>query len=88
MKSKSQEIFITHDKCLQIQGIRTRLDLIFKDIDKLHRECPKGALKENFGIVYDSGLELLDNLDSIIENKIPKGNTSFSDENESYGGTI
>tara|TARA_Y100001973_G_C5181604_1_gene325250 strand:- start:1452 stop:1712 length:261 start_codon:yes stop_codon:yes gene_type:complete len=86
MKSKSQEVYITHEKFLQIQGIRTRLDLIFKDIDKLHRECPKGPLKEQFGIVYDSGIDLLDNLDNIIENKIPKGNTSFS--TESYGGTI
>ena len=88
MKSKSQEIFITHDKFLQIQGIRTRLDLIFKDIDKLHRECPKGNLKQHLSIIYDSGIDLLDNVDVIIDNKIPKGNTSFSDENESYGGII
>tara|TARA_A100000172_G_scaffold79318_1_gene66135 strand:+ start:97 stop:363 length:267 start_codon:yes stop_codon:yes gene_type:complete len=88
MKSKSQEIFITHDKFLQIQGIRTRLDLIFKDIDKLHRECPKSNLKQHLSIIYDSGIDLLDNVDVIIDNKIPKGNTSFSDENESYGGTI
>ena len=86
MKSKSQKLFITHDKFLQIQGIRTRLDLIFKDIDKLHRECPKGPLKEQFGIIYDSGLDLLDKVDVIVEDKIPKGNTSFS--TESYGGTI
>tara|TARA_R100001530_G_scaffold135312_1_gene112193 strand:- start:1203 stop:1469 length:267 start_codon:yes stop_codon:yes gene_type:complete len=88
MKSKSQKNIITHDKFLQIQGIRTRLDLIYKEIDKLHREIPVGKLKQQFGEIYDSGIDMLDNLDDIIEGRIPKGNTSFSTENDSYGGTI
>lgn len=87
MKSKSQQNPITHDKFLQIQGIRTRLDLIYKEIDKLHRECPSGNLKKQFGEIYDSGIDMLDHLDDIIESRIPKGNTSFSTENDSYGGT-
>lgn len=88
MKSKSQETLITHDKFLQIQGIRTRLDLIYKEINKLHLECPKGDLKKQFGEIYDSGIDMLDNLDDIIESRIPKGNSSFASENDSYGGTI
>jgi len=88
MKSKSQKTLITHDTFLQIQGIRTRLDLIYKEIDKIHRECPKGSLKKQFGEIYDSGIDMLDNLDDIIESRIPTGNSSFASENDSYGGTI
>ena len=88
MKSKSQKTPITHDTFLQIQGIRTRLDLIYKEIDKIHRECPKGSLKEQFGEIHDSGIDMLDNLDNIIESRISTGNSSFASENDSYGGTI
>ena len=88
MKSKSQKTPITHDTFLQIQGIKTRLDLIYKEIDKIHRECPKGSLKEQFGEIHDSGIDMLDNLDDIIESRIPTGNSSFASENDSYGGTI
>ena len=88
MKSKSQKTPITHDKFLQIQGIRTRLDLIYKEINRLHLECPQGNLKKQFGEIHDSGLDMPDNLDDIIESRIPTGNSSFATENDSYGGTI
>ena len=78
---------LTKDQILQTQGIRTRLDLIYKEVDKLMRSLPK---KSNFrsalGTIHDVSYDQLGLLDDIINDKLlPKGNTSFSVE--SYGGT-
>ena len=78
---------ITKDQLLQIQGIRTRLDLIYKEVDKLMRSLPKdNKVRSALGTVHDVNYDQLGFLDDIINDKLlPLGNTSFSVE--SYGGT-
>ena len=89
MKSKSSKTVITKDNFLQIQGLRTRLDLIYKEVDKLMRSLPKSSnLRSALGTIHDVSYDQLGLLDDIINDKLlPKGNTSFSIEHESYGGT-
>jgi hypothetical protein len=78
---------LTKDQLLQTQGIRTRLDLIYKEVDKLMRSLPKKSnFRSAFGTIHDVSYDQLGLLDDIINDKLlPFGNTSFSVE--SYGGT-
>ena len=89
MKSKSSKTVITKDNFLQIQGLRTRLDLIYKEVDKLMRSLPKKSnIRSALGNIHDVSYDQLGFLDDIINDKLlPLGNTSFSVENYNYGGT-
>jgi hypothetical protein len=80
---------LTKDQLLQIQGIRTRLDLIYKEVDKLMRSLPEdNKVRYALGSIHDVSYDQLGFLDDIIKDKLlPVGNTSFSVENYSVGGT-
>ena len=80
---------LTKDQLLQTQGIRTRLDLIYKEVDKLMRSLPKKSkVRSALGNIHDVSYDQLGFLDDIINDKLlPLGNTSFSVENYSVGGT-
>ena len=82
-------MILTKDQLLQIQGIRTRLDLIYKEVDKLMRSLPKKSkVRSALVAIYDVNYDQLGFLDDIINDKLlPLGNTSFSTENYKIGGT-
>ena len=97
MKVKSHHDIITHGQLNQITSIKQRFELVFKDVDTLHRELPKfNKHREAVSEILDKKWDLLgfcDDLLNSVQGKIPRGNTSFStendeDENDSYGGTI
>lgn len=70
MKSKSKNNLITQEQVVQLQGIRTRLDLIYKDIDKILRSLPKSnEIRETLGNIYDQSFDQLGFLDDIIAGK-------------------
>ena len=70
MKSKSKNNLITQEQVVQLQGIRTRLDLIYKDIDKILRSLPKSnEVRETLGNIYDQSFDQLGFLDDIIAGK-------------------
>ena len=88
MKVKSHDDIITHGQLNQITSIKQRFELLFKDVDILFRGLPKyNKHRPTVGIILDKKWDLLGHCDDLINDIVPKGNTSFSTENDSYGGT-
>jgi hypothetical protein len=95
MKVKSHHDIITHGQLNQITSIKQRFELVFKDVDTLHRELSKfNKHREAVSEILDKKWDLLgfcDDLLNSVQGKIPKGNTSFSTESDEdeikYEGT-